>query len=140
MSAPTSALHRQPRVLGLVAVGGTVGTGLRYVVTRLGSQLTSVPVTTVLINLAGAFCLGLLLEALARRRPDEATLRLLLGIGLLGGFTTYSSLAVDVTALGGHGRWLAAVGVAAATVMGGALTAALGIALAARRHRRPAPG
>jgi CrcB protein len=60
------------------------------------------PVTTFGINVAGAFLLGALVETLARRGPDTGArrvLRLGLGTGVLGGFTTYSTLAVETASL-----------------------------------------
>ena len=63
---------------------------------------------TIAVNLLGAFLLGLLLAGLARRGPDTGrrlTLRLLLGTGVLGGFTTYSTFSLDTVALVEGGRW-----------------------------------
>jgi CrcB protein len=83
----------------------------------------------VLVNVAGAFALGLLLAALARRGPDRGRrrmLRLLLGTGLLGGFTTYSTLAVDTAGLLGAGGLVAGGGSALLTVVAGLGGAALG--------------
>src|SRR3712207_1753280 len=86
------------RYIGLVLLGGTVGTGLREAITLLTPRVADVPVATVGINVVGAFLLGVLLEHLARSGPDAGRrqdLRLLLGAGGLGGFTTYSALATD---------------------------------------------
>src|SRR5699024_11239433 len=60
--------------------------------------LSDLPVGTFLANISGAFLLGLLVESLSRRGADHGRrrdLRLLLGTGLLGGYTTYSALAND---------------------------------------------
>ena len=60
--------------------------------------LGSIPIAILIVNLVGAFLLGLLVESLAQRGPDvgrRRSLRLLLGTGTLGGFTTYSALAAD---------------------------------------------
>jgi CrcB protein len=71
-----------------------------------------VPVGILAVNVVGAFLLGLLLERLLRAGPDTGgrrDLRLLLGTGFLGGFTTYSTLATDTVALlvaGAAGRAL----------------------------------
>ncbi len=56
------------------------------------------PVATFAINVVGAFLLGALLEALAHHGPDTGRRRMLrlgLGTGVLGGFTTYSTLTVE---------------------------------------------
>lgn len=88
--------YRQWRFLGLVAAGGAVGTGLREIITLLAPGATVFPTAIFAINLSGAFLLGLFLELLPTSRPDEGTrrrVRLLVGTGILGGFTTYSALA-----------------------------------------------
>ncbi|UQN15007.1 fluoride efflux transporter FluC [Gulosibacter sp. ACHW.36C] len=113
-----------PRLLrnaALVFAGGAVGAGLRFALTSLaplGSMWT-----TLAINLVGAFALGVL-TAIALRRGTEQ-LRLLLGTGLLGGFTTYSSFAFDVSALAAYGD-LAWIVLAVASLFVGFAFAALG--------------
>ncbi|WP_371740714.1 CrcB family protein, partial [Frigoribacterium sp. CFBP 13712] len=92
-------MHLRWRFIGLVALGGTIGTGLREALAlSFPAAPGSIPVTILLINVVGAFALGLLLESLMRRGPDAGRrrdLRLFIGTGVLGGFTTYSALAVD---------------------------------------------
>lgn len=88
--------------LVLVAVGGAVGTGLRYGLMMLMPPVHGIPVAVFSANVVGAFLLGLLLERLSRGRGDaglDRRFRLGLGTGVLGGFTTYSTLAVDNVAL-----------------------------------------
>ena len=129
-------LHLKPISVAVVGLGGAVGTGLRAAVTRAGSAHLATPYVTLVINLVGAFLLGVLLESLARRGPDRGRrqrLRLLLGTGVLGGFTTYSSLAVDVATLGGRGQLGAAALVALGTLMLGAVATTLGILAGSRR-------
>ena len=97
-----------------------------------------VPVATFGINVVGAFLLGLLLELLAESTLDSGwsrRLRLGIGTGGLGGFTTYSALGTDaVTLAAAHtGR---AVGYALATVILGAIASLAGIWLARRNVRR----
>jgi CrcB protein len=89
-----------------------------------------VPVVIVDINVVGAFLLGLLLAALTRRGPDEGArlrVRLLLGTGVLGGFTTYSALATDTTVLLTGGAVGPALLYALGTVLIGALASWIGI-------------
>jgi fluoride exporter len=85
------------------------------------------------VNIVGALLLGVLLEALAHRGPDEGrrrTLRLLLGTGVLGGFTMYSTLAESTAALFLNGRGLAGTGYALLTVLAGAVATATGLVVA----------
>ncbi|WP_312875763.1 CrcB family protein [Arthrobacter terrae] len=97
MAWPLRLLTGEPaRVLG------AVGTLVRYALTTVIPAPGGWPLTTLLVRLAGAFLLGLLLESLVRRGIDAGKLRilrLLVGTGFMGAFTTNSSLAVDVTML-----------------------------------------
>ena len=113
------------------------GTAGRYLLTEALPSWHGVPVATLGANLAGAFVLGTLVAALARRGPDEGlrrATRLLLGTGFLGGFTTYSSLAVETDALLRGGQAALGLTYALGTVVLGALAAAAGILLASRRR------
>ena len=92
-----------------------------------------------LINLGGAFLLGLLLESLLRagaENPRRRTLRLLLGTGFLGGFSTYSALATDTALFLSQGRWSLGLLYPLSTVLLGGLASFLGIATAARIRQR----
>jgi CrcB protein len=137
-------VHLHPGYVLVVVAGGTAGALARY---GLGTVLPAPggwPLPTLVINLAGAFLLGLLLEALVRRGPDAGGLRmmrLLVGTGFMGAFTTYSSLALETTNLLGAGRFADAAAYVAATLLGGAIATYLGIRAAAGRHARlPARG
>ena len=131
-------VHLSPANIALVAVGGTAGTGLRYLITTVVPHWAGVPMATFGINVVGAFLLGVLLELLAESTLDSGwsrRLRLGIGTGGLGGFTTYSALATDtVTLAAAHpGR---AAGYALATVILGAVASLAGIWLARRNLRR----
>lgn len=120
----------------LVLAGGTVGTATREGLRLTAAGFDGVVLVTAGINVVGAFLLGVLLESLAGRGPHRdrrRTLRLLLGTGFLGGFTTYSALATDTALLVGGGP-PAGVGLALGTVMVGALATWSGIAAAATRR------
>jgi fluoride exporter len=132
-------VHLSWASIGLVAVGGMVGTGLRYLITVVTPQWSGVPVATLGINVVGAFLLGVLLELLAERSIDvgwSRRIRLAVGTGGLGGFTTYSALATDTAILAAAHPGQAA-GYALGTVMLGAVASAAGIWLS-RGHLRPA--
>ena len=139
MNATLRPVHLTWRYLGLVAAGGAVGTALRALLTIAIPPLGHVPVATFGINIVGAFLLGALLESLARRGPDEGrrrALRLLLGTGVLGGFTTYSALAVDTTLLLTRDTLGAALLYALGTIILGAVATWAGIVAASAIHHR----
>ncbi|WP_394249090.1 fluoride efflux transporter FluC [Arthrobacter pityocampae] len=123
-------------------LGGMVGTLVRFGLSEVLPAPSGLPFGIFLINIAGAFALGLLLETLARRGPDEGrrrALRLLFGTGFLGGFTTYSALAVDSALLLGGGRAAAGLGYLGLSVVVGLGATALGI-VAGSLVRRRSPG
>lgn len=136
MSRPA---HLRPELVALVGAGGAVGTLARFGLARALAAGDGWPVATFVANLVGAFLLGLLLEALVRRGPEDVRrqrLRLALGTGLLGGFTTFSSLALEIERLGADGNALLGAGYGLASIVLGVLCATAGVVLAARRHGR----
>ena len=123
--------------LAAVWVGGGVGTGARLGIS-LSAPSMSFPLATFVINILGAFALGVLLEALLHSRVDggrRAVISLAVGTGFLGGFTTYSTLAVDTVLLIRSGASATAVAYAGGTVVLGVLAAAVGVRLGRRRGR-----
>ncbi len=140
MTAP----HRRARLVALVALGGAAGSLARYGLTGAIGPSDGWPVATTVENLLGAFLLGLLLEGLLRAGEEDERARLLrlgLGTGVLGGFTTYSTLAVEVQRLAADGRPGLAAAYGLTSVALGTAAALLGVAVAARRGRptREAP-
>jgi CrcB protein len=132
-------VHLNWRYLAMVFVGGAVGTAAREGLVLVIPNLGGIPLAIFVINIVGAFLLGLLLEGLARRGPDEGrrrSLRLLLGTGVLGGFTTYSTLATGTTLLAVDGSSGLAIAYSLATIVIGAAASWAGIAAAASIHRR----
>ena len=132
-------LHLSPRMVLVVAGGALLGTAARYGLAWYRPVTTGEwPWATFTVNAVGTAALGFLLEALARRGDDVGRRRLLrlgVGTGFLGSFTTYSSLAVETDLLvHAHRPGLAAVyGVSSVVV--GLLLALGGIAAAAGHHR-----
>jgi CrcB protein len=130
-------LHLTPSALLLVAAGGGAGTAARYGLSEAVPPTGSWPTATFLVNLAGAFLLGLLLEGLARGGADHGrrrSLRLVLGTGFCGAFTTYSALAVETDLLLRDHHPGTALAYALGTVVVGFAAALAGVRLAAR-HR-----
>lgn len=131
--------HLQPGLVALVGLGGAVGTLARFGLTRVLPTGPGWPVATFVANLVGAFLLGLLLEGLVHRGPEDETrrrLRLALGTGVLGGFTTFSAMAIEVERLGADGNALLGGAYGLVSIVAGVACAGAGVALAARRHDR----
>ncbi len=128
--------HRRPAVLLGVLVAGAAGTGLRLAAAVvLPHPPEGWPLGTLLVNLVGSACLGALLAGLLRRGPDEGArrvVRVVVGAGLLGGFTTTSALALETAALLGRGQTATALGYALVSLVGGLALAAAGGAAATR--------
>ncbi|WP_372593481.1 CrcB family protein [Actinotalea sp.] len=142
MSLPA---HRRPLLVAIVALGGALGASGRYGLGLVVSPAHGWPVATLTANVVGAFLLGVLLEGLVRRgeeSPRGRLLRLGLGTGVLGGFTTFSSLALEIDQLLGRGAVGTALGYAVVTLVVGFGACLGGIVLAARHHAwrfAPAP-
>lgn len=103
----------------LVMLGGAVGSLARYMVGR-GTMAwfgPGYPWGTLAVNLIGGFLMGALAGALARIGGSENT-RLLIGIGILGGFTTFSSFSLDTVTMIERGDWGMALSYALVSVTG----------------------
>lgn len=140
-TAQRSALN--PGSLLLVFLGGAAGTACRQGLALLLPAASGFPIPVFAVNMIGAFMLGMLLEALSHGGSNEGRrrrLRLLLGTGFMGGFTTYSALATDSMLMLASGTVLTALGYALPTVICGALATWCGIAVAAKRAARLSGG
>ncbi len=125
------ALATFPPLL-LVALGGGLGVMLRYLVGQwsvvaLGAGF---PAGTWIVNIAGSLAIGLLAGWLATRGPAAEPLRLLLGVGLLGGFTTFSAFSLDLSIMINRGDFGLAGAYAISSVAGGIIAVMAGIWLA----------
>jgi CrcB protein len=131
--------HRRVPAWAHVALGGLFGAAARDAVHQaLPAAGGAFPWATFVVNLSGAFALGVLLEALVRAGGDRGRrrqARLVLGTGFLGAFTTYSTLAVEADLLVRGAHAVVAVLYVAASVVGGLLTVTAGMTVAAGGHR-----
>ncbi len=138
----TRPVHLHWRYIGLVFTGGAIGTTIRYLLSLSVPTVDGIPVITFAINVAGAFALGWLLAGLSSG-PDQGmrrVVRLFVGTGILGGFTTYSSFAVDTDGLIVASNIEGSIAYAAATLLIGALASLAGIALGTAIDRRASGG
>lgn len=121
----------RPGPLALVALGGTAGAAARETLVLLTPGTTALPWAIIAANLGGAFCLGFLYAALAQQPSSglPRRLRLLLGTGFCGGFTTYSTLAVGSFLLAATAGPLWAMAYGIGTVLLGGLATWAGMAL-----------
>ena len=112
--------------LFLVMAGGAVGAGMRYLAGQAlaGGRL---PWGTLAVNLIGGLLMGLLAGALAKGVAGDPA-RLLIGVGVLGGFTTFSAFSLDIVTLIERGSLGLALGYAVASVVGSVLALAAGLA------------
>lgn len=136
----TARIEARPhgRDLGAVFLGGAIGATARVAVAdRFPVAADAFPWTTFAANVVGAFLLALVLTVLIRRAVRDRRIQLVLGTGVLGAFTTYSTFAVELTHLLRDGGALTAVAYAAASLLLG-LFAAFGGLFLGRRLTPPA--
>jgi fluoride exporter len=117
----------------LVGLGGFIGANARFLVARgVGSAFdTRFPLGTFLINVSGSFLLGILGAVAAHKSsPGSDALRLSLGVGFLGAFTTFSTFEFETHSLLSDGAWIAAIGNVVASVLVGLLAVRAGIVVA----------
>jgi CrcB protein len=120
-----------PNIL-LVMLGGAAGAGLRYEVGRLSLRHFGFgfPWGTLIVNLAGGLLIGLLAGWLLAGSADQRPVWMLLAVGLLGGFTTFSAFSFDLFLMLERGQIVASIAYAAASVAGSVVLLCLGFWLA----------
>ncbi|GAD81607.1 fluoride efflux transporter FluC [Nocardia asteroides] len=111
-----------PAVLAAISVGGGLGATARFGLARLWPvHPGAFPWSTLVVNVSGCFAIGVLMVAVTELWAAPKLVRPFLGIGVLGGFTTFSTFALELRTLIGTG----AVGTATA-YLGLSLLAGLG--------------
>ena len=132
---PAALLHRGVpwRVLAAVAVGGVVGAVCRDALERgMAVRPGQFPAATFVVNVTGSLVLGILLVVVAERFPRRHLVRPLLGTGLIGAYTTFSTFAVEVAVLTRDGHALSALAYVVASPVAGVAAVTIGV-LATRR-------
>ena len=103
----TNILDKIPPIL-LVGFGGMIGAILRYLVSNSFQDTRPIPLGTLIVNVIGSFALGAIIT-LYTLEIIESTLIPLLGIGIMGSFTTMSSFAVETMTLSDESLGLASI-------------------------------
>jgi fluoride exporter len=117
-----------------VFLGGCVGTGLRAGLGVLLAEPTVGSwVTTLGVNVLGALLLGVLMARLRHREDTPSWLPSLVGVGMLGSFTTYSALAVEANRLGHEAHVIFVVAYPLGSLLLGLVAVATGLRLGGRR-------
>jgi CrcB protein len=130
-STRRSSARLDPGVLGAIAAGGVLGAEGRYALgLAVPHPAGGWPMATLLINLSGSLVLGALMVVVTELTSPHRLLRPFLGVGVLGGYTTFSTAMVDVQQLLRAGRPLVAVAYLFGTALGALFAAWLGTALA----------
>lgn len=94
-----------------IGIGGFLGANSRYWFGSLINRWlgTGFPWATALVNISGALLIGIIATLFADRAIESESLRLFLIVGLLGGYTTFSSYTFEAVSLMQQDRWLAAI-------------------------------
>jgi len=115
----------------LISLGAALGANARYWVSNWAAQRwgAAFPYGTILINLTGSLLIGLFLTLAAERFLIDPRLRLLLTVGFLGAYTTFSTYSFESYNLFARGQWLLAALNAFGSTIAGILAVGLGVFL-----------
>lgn len=115
----------------VVALGGAIGSVARFLVGTWYVQRFGVgfPWATFGINVVGALLIGVVLQIAQVRADFSPYLRLFIAVGILGGFTTFSTFAYEIASLSREGLSLASVAYAVGSVAAGVLAVIAGLAI-----------
>jgi len=104
----------------LVGAGGALGAMARFGVSSLVGRLwpMSFPLATLIVNIVGSIAMGLFVGLMSRLLPvAQNELRLFIAVGILGGFTTFSSFSLDTIVLVERGDVISAIAYVALSVV-----------------------
>jgi len=126
--------HHGPGPMAAIALGGALGTAARYGIERAAVPAPlGFPWATWTVNVVGSFVLGAVVTLVVERWPRDRYLRPLVAVGFCGGFTTFSTLAVEVDQRIQHGRGALAAVYLVATLVAGLVAALAGTTVARGR-------
>jgi CrcB protein len=120
-------------LLGVIAAGGAVGSLGRYAVGLLLPHPSGdLPWSTLAVNLTGSLAMGVLVVWVLSMEEPHPWLRPFLGVGVLGGWTTFSGYALDIHAMVDAGRGALAVTYLVASLLLGLVAVGLGVSAGER--------
>jgi CrcB protein len=136
-------LAGHPSVLAVIAIGGALGSAARYGAGLLlpHDPARGLPWSTLAVNAVGSLLIGVLMVLITEAFAAHPLVRPFLGVGILGGFTTFSSYAAEIRTLLDRGAVAAGLGYLALTVIVALAAVTIGVAatrLAVRRGTRVA--
>lgn len=119
------------KLLLFIALGGAGGAVARYITMSMVGHWFGhgFPYGTIVVNIAGSFILGALVETLALVWSPSEAVRAMLVVGVLGAFTTFSTFSLDVHTLAIRGSYMALGGYIAVSVLLSVSAFTLGLAL-----------
>ena len=126
--------HHGPGPIAAIAVGGGLGTLARYGLERaVVTAADGFPWATLVVNVLGSLLLGVVVTLVSERWPGDRYLRPLVAVGFCGGFTTFSTLAVEIDQRIQHGHGAQAVVYLVVTLAAGLGAALVGMTVARGR-------
>ena len=126
--------HHGPGPMAAIGGGGALGTLARYGVERAGApDAFGFPWATFTVNVAGSFILAVVATLVADRLPEDRWLRPFLAVGFCGGFTTFSTFALQIDQRARHGHLGSASVYLIASLAAGIGAALVGSVLVRRR-------
>lgn len=126
-------LHKPWTVLAAISIGGSIGALARYGVTlAVPPRARSFPWATFGINVLGCLLIGVLMVLVTEVWPKQRLIRPFLGVGVLGGFTTFSTYVVDIQRLADQGASAIALAYLLGTVVAALVAVYTGIAVTER--------
>jgi CrcB protein len=126
-----------PGLLAAIAAGGVLGSLGRFGVARaLPDEPGMFPAATFIVNVSGSFAMGLLFVWVVSMRRPHPWLRPFLGVGVLGGWTTFSTYALETRALLASGHPMTGLVYALGSLAGGLAAVGAGVTLGERAFGR----